>query len=223
MHIPDGFVPPTICLAGYGISGGITWYCLRQIKRDRHTQANIPKASLLTAAFFVASLIHIPVPPSSIHLVLNGTVGAILGYYAFPAILISLFFQAVMFQHGGLSTLGLNAIIMGLPAILAYYLFRLRHHLRGNKRLLTAVLSFGAGAGAVLLSASMFAILLITTISPDIDADTEKKAILLSLTGYGIQAAIEGTFTLMLISFLERVKPELIETQEYDNSHSIHK
>lgn len=222
MHIPDGFVPPGICLAGYGITGGITWYCLRQIKRDRHMQANIPKASLLTAAFFVASLIHIPVPPSSIHLVLNGTVGVILGYYAFLAILIGLFFQAVMFQHGGLSTLGLNAIIMGLPAILAYYLFCLRDRLGGNKRLLTAVLSFGAGAGAVLLSASMFAILLITTISPDIDADTERKAILLSLTGYGIQAAIEGVFTLMLISFLERVKPELLGTPKYDR-RSINK
>ncbi|WP_036479822.1 cobalt transporter CbiM [Myxosarcina sp. GI1] len=222
MHIPDGFVPPGICLAGYGISGGITWYCLRKISRDRATQANIPKASLLTAAFFVASLIHIPVPPSSIHLVLNGIVGIILGYYAFLAILIGLFFQAVMFQHGGLSTLGVNAIIMGLPAIFAYYLFHWRNRLQGNKQLLTAVLSFGAGASAVLLSASMFAFLLITTISPDIDADTEKKAILLSLTGYSIQAAIEGVFTLMLISFLERVKPELLRSSEYDG-RSIHK
>lgn len=214
MHIPDGFVPPGICLAGYGLSGGITWYCLRKISRDRHAQANIPKASLLTAAFFVASLIHIPVPPSSIHLVLNGIVGMILGYYAFLAILIGLFFQAVMFQHGGLSTLGVNAIIMGLPAIFAYYLFRWRNRWQKNKQLLTAILAFAAGVGAVLLSASIFAILLITTISPDLDAATEQKAIILSLAGYGIQAVIEGIFALMLISFLERVKPELLQTSE---------
>ena len=75
-------------------------------ERNRPGREGVPKASLLTAAFFVASWIHIPVPPTSVHLVLNGLVGAALGYYAFPAILIGLFFQAVMFQHGGLTTPG---------------------------------------------------------------------------------------------------------------------
>ncbi len=212
MHIPDGFLPPHICLAGYGITGGVSWYCLRQINQDRHMQANIPKASLLTAAFFVASLIHIPVPPTSIHLILNGMMGAVLGYYAFPAILIGLFFQAVMFQHGGMSTLGVNAIILGSPSIAAYHLFRQRDHLRGNQQLFTKILAFGAGAGSLLLSAGMFAVLLITNISPEMDVNTERTAILLSLGSYGIQAAIEGVFTLMLISFLEKVKPELLKS-----------
>ena len=83
MHIPDGFVPPSICIAGYAFTGGITWYSLQQIKKDSNPQQKIPRASLFTAAFFVASLIHIPLPPASIHLVLNGIMGAILGYYSF--------------------------------------------------------------------------------------------------------------------------------------------
>ena len=86
MHIPDGFLPPQVCLAGYALTGGVTWYCLRQIKSDRYTQANIPKASLLTAAFFVGSSINLPLPPASVHLVLNGLLGALLGWYAWPAI-----------------------------------------------------------------------------------------------------------------------------------------
>ncbi|MGK7879318.1 MAG: energy-coupling factor ABC transporter permease [Crocosphaera sp.] len=89
-----------------------------------YPQANIPKASLLTAAFFVGSSIHIPLPPTSIHLILNGLMGTLLGYYAFLAIPIGLFFQAVIFNHGGMSTLGVNTIIMGVPAIAAYHLFR---------------------------------------------------------------------------------------------------
>lgn len=212
MHIPDGFLPPQICLAGYALTGGISWYSLRQIKRDRYTQANIPKASLLTAAFFVASLIHIPIPPTSVHLILNGLMGAVLGYYAFPAILIGLFFQAVMFQHGGMSTLGVNAIILGAPAIFAYHLFRQRENLSGKRPLLTKILSFGAGSGALLLSAIMFAILLVTHISPDMNVGAERTAILISLGGYGIQAVIEGIFSVMLISFLEQVKPELLRS-----------
>ena len=211
MHIPDGFLPPNVYIAGYALTGGVTWYSLRQIKRDRYIQVHIPKASLLTAAFFVASLIHIPIPPTSIHLILNGLMGAVLGYYAFPAILIGLFFQAVMFQHGGMSTLGVNAIILGVPAIAAYHLFRQRDRLPGREQLLTKILSFVSGAGAVLLSAAMFAILLVTNISPDMDINVERTAIFISLGGYGIQAVIEGMFTLMLISFLERVKPELLK------------
>ena len=212
MHIPDGFLPPQVCLTGYALTGGVTWFSLRQIKRDSYIQANIPKASLLTAAFFIASLIHIPIPPTSVHLILNGMMGAVLGYYAFPAILIGLFFQAVMFQHGGMSTLGVNAIIIGTPAIAAYYLFRQREHLAVKRQLLTKVLSFAAGAGALLLSAIMFAILLVTHISPDMNVSAERTAILVSLGGYTIQAAIEGLFSVMLISFLEQVKPELLES-----------
>lgn len=211
MHIPDGFLPPNVCLAGYALTGGVTWYSLREIDRDRSLQANIPKASLLTAAFFVASLIHIPIPPTSVHLIFNGLMGVILGFYAFPAILIGLFFQAVMFQHGGMSTLGVNAIILGLPAIVAHLIFRQRNRLGGKKSVVTKVLSFVAGMGALLLSASMFAVLLVTHISPDMDVNAERTAILISLGSYTIQAAIEGVFCVMLVSFLEQVKPELIQ------------
>ena len=93
MHIPDGILPLGISAVGYATGGAATWYSLRKITQKKNSQASIPKASLLTAAFFVASWIHIPVPPASVHLVLNGLLGAVLGYYAFPAILIGLFFQ----------------------------------------------------------------------------------------------------------------------------------
>lgn len=213
MHIPDGFVAPSICIAGYGISGGMIWYSLRAIKQDRFSQANIPKSALFTAVFFVASLIHIPAPPplTSFHLVLNGMMGTLLGYYAFLAIPIGLFFQAVMFQHGGMSTLGLNAVIMGLPAIVAYSLFRLRSKIPQQGQLWTKGLAFVSGSSAVLLSAFIFASIAISTISPEFDANAEKAAISLSLGSYFIQAFVEGMFTVMIVSFLEKVKPELLK------------
>ncbi len=72
---------------------------------------------MLAAAFFVASLIHVPIGPSNVHLILNGIVGLLLGWAAFPAILIALVLQAMLFQYGGISTLGVNTIIMALPAV----------------------------------------------------------------------------------------------------------
>ena len=136
--------------------------------------------------------------------------GAILGYYAFLAIPIGLFFQAVMFNHGGISTLGVNTVIMGLPALSAYHLFRLREKVTRKRELWSKIFAFASGALALLLSATLFTFIAISTISPELDAATERNAIYLSLIGYGLQAIIEGTVTVMLISFLEKVKPELL-------------
>ncbi|PSP18046.1 MAG: cobalamin biosynthesis protein CbiM [Cyanobacteria bacterium QS_8_64_29] len=210
MHVPDGIVPPSVAIAGYALTGGMTWYSLRQIDHDPQATAKMPKASLLTAAFFVASLIHIPIPPSSVHLVLNGLVGIVLGYFAFPAIAIGLFFQAVFFQHGGLSTLGINAAMMGIPAVGAYYTFQLRERL-GRSQRLQQVLAFGAGAGALATSALVFTVLIVTTVPAELNAQLEQTATLIALGGYAVQAVIEGLFTVMLVSFFQRVKPELLE------------
>lgn len=209
MHIPDGIVPPTVAITGYAITGGMTWFSLRKINRCHNPTEEIPKASLLTAAFFVASLIHIPIPPSSVHLILNGLVGVVLGYFAFPAILIGLFFQAVFFQHGGLSTLGINAVIMGIPAVLAYYFFQIRHQF-GNSGFWLNIFAFLSGMGGLALSALVFTVVVITTIPADIDADLERQALSIGLISYGLLSLIEGFFTTLLVSFFHRVKPELL-------------
>lgn len=208
MHIADGFLPPNICIAGYAITGGMTWYSLRQINKQKNPREHMTKASLLAAAFFVISSINIPLPPSSIHLVLNGLMGVLLGYYAFCAILIGLFLQAVMWNHGGLTTLGVNGALLGIPALLAYYIFQLSYRLK--QPIWKQVFAFLAGAGGFGITAIAFTLLVITTIPAHIDAQMEQTAIYASMVGYSIQMAIEGTFTTMLVSFLQRVKPELV-------------
>ncbi|MEM9542572.1 MAG: cobalt transporter CbiM [Cyanobacteria bacterium P01_E01_bin.42] len=210
MHIPDGLLPHDVCLVGYGLMGGLTWYSLRQIQRDRNAEENMPKASLLTAAFFVASLIHIPIPPTSVHLVLCGLMGAILGYYAFPAILIGLFFQAVMFHHGGLSTLGINSLVVGLPAIACHHFYTAGKQLAGNNPLARKLLAFMTGFGGTVLVALLFSAIVAFNIPADLDSRTEQAAILAFFISHLILAAIEGVFMVMILSFLERVKPELL-------------
>lgn len=209
MHIPDGFVPPAVAISGYGLTGGAIWLCLKQIDRAGNATEQIPKASLLAAGFFAISLIHVPMPFGSIHLVLNGLIGIVLGYMALPAICIGLFFQAILFQHGGLSTLGLNAALMGLPALLAFGLFRSGR--RWQRPWQQGLLSFTAGAGALLLSAAIFSTLAIATIPADLNADLERVAIAAGLVVYGLQALIEGLFTAMAVSYFARVKPELLK------------
>jgi cobalt/nickel transport system permease protein len=210
MHIPDGLLPSSVYISGYAITGGVTWYSLRQISKKSNPQTQIPQASLLTAAFFVSSLIHIPIPPTSIHFVLNGLMGIVLGYYAFPAILIGLFFQAVMFGHGGIAALGINAAMMGIPALLASSIFRFSNPLERKQKAWTGIFAFVAGSGAIALSASIFTLVTLATISDSLDVQAERTITLLALGGYGIQALLEGVFTVMVVSFLLRVKPELL-------------
>lgn len=213
MHLPDGVLPAPIAIAGYGLTGLATWYTLRKINQLPTPQAQVPKASLLTAAFFVASWIHVPVPPTSVHLILNGLLGTLLGYYAFPAILIGLFFQAIMFQHGGLSTLGVNAVMMGLPALLAYSIFQLRKLFPQQNRLILGGFGFLAGAIGLGVAALIFFGLLISNLPANLDGDLERRAIYGLTLAHIPLMAIEGGLTALLVLFLHQVKPQLLEVK----------
>jgi len=213
VHIPDGILPAQVCAGGYAITGLATWYALGQINRKPDPTAEIPKSSLLTAAFFVASSIYIPIPPASVHLILNGLLGVVLGYFAFPAILIGLFFQAIVLGHGGLTTIGVNAAMMGIPAVLAYHLFRLHDYFdhRLPARWSLALFAFLGGALGLGIAALIFFTLVVTTVPADFDGAVEKTAILgLSLAHIPLMA-VEGLFTALLALFLQRVKPELLQ------------
>lgn len=163
----------------------------------------VPQVAILSSAFFVVSLIHVPLGPASFHLVLNGLVGLVLGWAAFPALLIALLLQAVLFQHGGLLALGVNTLTMALPGVICYYLFRRVVLWRHNGLALAA--GFAAGALAVLLAAGWTASALWIT---------GKEFELFAKGVFGVHlgvAVVEGLVTGSVVVFLRRVRPELLK------------
>jgi len=104
--------------------------------------------------FFVASLIHIRVYPTSVHLLLNGLVGIVLGLRAALAIPLGIFLQAVLVQHGGFTTLGVNCCDMVLPALFVGGMFRALQHLPLFRRVW-----FRAGLVFIALAAWLFCLL----------------------------------------------------------------
>ena len=210
MHIPEGILPLPVTLGGYAASIALAWCCIRKIKQREDPRRDIPKAALLTAAFFVASLIHIPIPPTSVHLMLNGLLGILLGWFAFPAVLIGLFFQAVMFGHGGLTTLGVNGIILGMPALVAFALFRLRALGPSSPRKTTAFAVL-AGVSAVFLSVTLFSVILLTNMPAHLAATAERQAILALVAAHIPLMLLEGLMAGMLTTYLLRVNPALID------------
>jgi cobalt/nickel transport system permease protein len=121
-HISDGVLTPAWQAAGFALAAVLA--CLGAWRlRDEE----IPRVALLTAAFFVSSLMHIPVGPTKIHLLLTGLVGIVLGVRAALSIPIGLTLQFFLFNHGGFWSLGVNACVMGLPALAAWAGFRILH------------------------------------------------------------------------------------------------
>ena len=211
MHIPDGVISAAVAAGSYVVAGAVTYYSVNKINKAGNGQEQVPKAALLTAAFFVTSLIHIPIPPTSVHLLLSGLIGALLGYFAMPAILVGLILQAIMFGHGGLTTIGVNAIILGVPALVSYHVFELiKNRVSGSTGL--SVAGFVAGGLGIGLSVLLFFGILITTIPADmLDADLERQAIMTLTLAHLPLILVEGGATAMLVNYLSKVKPKLLQ------------
>lgn len=197
MHISDGVLSGSVCLASAAAAIAVASVSLK--KTD---SSEIPKVAVMTAAFFVTSLIHIKIGPTSSHLVLNGLMGAVLGIAAFPAVLAALIFQSIMFQHGGITTLGVNGIIMGVPALVSAFIFRYRNS--GSNRVFTGVRAFFAGLTAVMLSAVSVALFLLS--AGESFFNTAKLVLYMNIP----VAVIEGTALVLIVSFLIKVKPEIL-------------
>lgn len=96
MHISEGVLSPAVLGAGAVLAAAGIVIGLRKLDYDR-----LMTVAILAAAFFVGSLIHVPIGPSSVHLILNGLLGMLLGWAAFPSIFVALMLQAILFQYGG--------------------------------------------------------------------------------------------------------------------------
>jgi len=198
LHIQEGILSPPVLIAGGVVAAAGVVVGLRRIDDER-----IPRIAVLSSAFFVASLIHVPVGPSNAHLVLNGMMGILLGWAAFPALLIALLLQAVLFGFGGLTTLGVNVTSMAVPAVLCCYAFG--RGLRRGGPAVAFLSGFAAGFTAILLSAALVCAALVTT-----GREFLRVAEAVGLAHLPI-AIIEGLITASLGVFLRKVKPEVLE------------
>ncbi len=196
MHIAEGVLGTDILIvssaaAVIGIAIG-----LKKMDMDR-----IPQAGVLSASFFIASLIHVPVAFTSVHLLLNGLVGAILGWGAFPVILVALTLQTVFFQFGGFTTLGANTLLMAIPAVTCFYLFRPFFMKNTTLSILTA---FFCGFGSVLLSSLILGFFLVST--GDEFFEISSAVVIAHLP----VMVIEGIITTFCVQFLKKVQPSIL-------------
>ena len=197
VHISDGVLSLDILTAGFVLSGLILLVTLRDVQAEE-----IPRISLITAALFVASLVHFPVGPTSVHLIMNGLAGMILGKRAFVSVFVALTLQAIFFQHGGISVIGVNSLNMGIPALLAWQVFEHRRGLEPPRR----EVAFGAVAGAV---AVLGAVLMLSAELLALGEAFGEIAVFVLISHLPI-VLIESAILGMMAGYLIKVKPEML-------------
>lgn len=204
MHLPDGIMPLDLVMAGNLGGAALTALALARLRKLPDVQAEVPRAAMLTAVFFAASTIALPVPPTSVHLLLTGLMGVMLGWFAVPALLVGLFLQAVLFGHGGLTTLGLNLLILAPAALICR-----ASHIWLAPRLPDLAAGI-AGAGGVLIAVALFAAIILIGMPDGLNHDMERAALFALVLAYLPLALVEGVVVFTLLRVLRRIEPRLL-------------
>ncbi len=201
MHISEGILSTPVLLTGWAIAAAGVGVGIKKMKYEK-----IPEVAVLTSGFFIASLIHVPVGPSSIHLVLNGLLGILLGLSSFPAIFVGLLLQALLFQYGGITVLGVNTLNIALPALICAMFFKLI--VRRKNKTLIIISGFLCGVFSVLCSSLLVAFSLVSS------GEVFLNAAKLLVVSHIPVMILEGIITVVVLKFLLKVKPEMIFTEQ---------
>ncbi|NIZ02358.1 cobalt transporter CbiM [Thalassospira lucentensis] len=206
MHIVDGALAPEVLIGGGVIAVAGLGLGLRKLPIDK-----IPATGVLSATFFVASLIHVPVGPTSVHLIMSGLAGLVLGWAAFPALFVGLLLQAVFFGFGGLTVLGVNTVNIAMPAVLIGLTFR---GLVARSTPKVAAI-WGGIAGA----ASIAVTTIFVAISLGLSGEGFIPAAKLVFFAHIPIMIIEGLISAAAVFLICKAKPELLRTDTADIAH----
>lgn len=195
MHISEGVLNTQILVTTSLISASLLAYSVKKTKYE-----DISKTASLSAIFFLASFIHVPIGVTSVHLILSGLVGAFLGFNAILAIFIALFFQGLLFGYGGITTLGANTFIMGISALFGYFIFSLH-----VKEKFKSIQWFLVGFLPILMGAFLLSLILALN-----GEEFYAIAYLAFISNLPIMI-IEGIITLFALKFIQKVAPKYLE------------
>ena len=199
MHISEGILKAEIIIPATVVAGVWVAYLLYRLNFK-----DIPKIACMSAIFFVASFIHIPLGPTAIHLILGGLVGAFLGVNAIIAIFVGLLLQALFFGYGGISVLGVNLLMIAVPTIFARYFVKLSFKEQKYQKIYRYICWFLVGFIPLLCSSLILSGVLVLN---------GKE--FLAISGLALAAnfplmIVEGIISLFAISFIYRVNKELL-------------
>lgn len=200
MHIVDGALSLPVL-----VSGAILTAIGVVIGLKKMDYEHLPLVGVMASVFFIASYIHLPLGVSSVHLIMNGLLGILLGWVAFPALLVALLLQVIFFGFGGLLVLGVNTLNIALPAVMVYYLCY--KGIRHESPKVAAIWGAIGGAGSIAITSVMVAFSL--ALSGDSFVLAAKAVIPVHIP----IMILEGFVSYAAVYLIHTVKPELINKE----------
>lgn len=161
MHIRDGILSPEVCLVTGLISLSAIGFSLRKLRFDLEDRA-VPLTGMLAAVIFAGQMVNFPLLglPVSGHLLGGVLASVILGPWAgCLAISLVLLVQAVLFNDGGLMSLGANILNMGVAGAWGgYAIYSTLRKWLGNSPAMAVPATVFAAWLSVLAAASLFCV-----------------------------------------------------------------
>jgi cobalt/nickel transport system permease protein len=213
MHMADALISPAVGGAMWAASAGLIGYCSKKVKAELDDQ-KIPLMGVVGAFIFAVQMINFTIPGtgSSGHLGGGMILAILLGpYAAFLTMASVLTVQALFFADGGLLALGCNIFNQGVfPCFIAYPIVYKKiagdhpsHSRMFAGAVISAVLGLQLGALSVVLQ---------TVLSGISELPFKTFALVMQPIHLAI-GFVEGLATAVVILFVWRVRPEIIEAE----------
>src|SRR2546422_1035342 len=122
LHIPDGLLPLWLWAPGLAVALVLLVGSTRSL---RHANPqNVAYQGALGALALAAMALEIPLGPIDYHLSLLGPIGVLVGPAAAFQVMFVVSAILALVGHGGLTVIGLNALVLGSGAALARPIYR---------------------------------------------------------------------------------------------------
>ena len=203
VHIGPQILQPEWAAGGFVVAAVAVLLSLWKVH-----EREIPRIGVLTAAFFVASSVHLPLGGVSVHLLLNGLTGVILRWRAPLAVAVGLTLQTFLLSHGGPDALGVNFLVQAIPALLAGLTFR---------PLFRAMPAFAAGVivGGATAALTVLLHAVVLYLGVNIEGEEPRKWIAgVSLVAHLPVIVIEAIGVGFACRVLAKAKPEWLGVEE---------
>ncbi len=166
MHIPDGYLSPTTCVALYAAATPF-WYVAGTRIKKTLSMRMVPLLSVFAAFSFIIMMFNLPLPGGTTGHATGAALAAIvLGpWAAVISVSIALVIQAVFFGDGGILAIGANSFTMAIVGVfVAHYTYRIiagKTAVSASRRVVAA-----AFAGYLSINAAAFVTAVLFGIQP---------------------------------------------------------
>ena len=212
MHLAEGVLPLSQALPWSALAAPAVCWSLRG---EQRTRRDTPSSSVVmagvTSLLFAATLLPLPVPVvgATSHICLTPVLALVVGVrrIVWPTFFV-LLLQAVFFAHGGLTTLGVNMLTLGLLGPLTTVGLRTLLQRLGLDGTLRVALACGVGGLSVYVAdAAVLAVALSDVAAPA----TTFGAVLIGFAPVQIPLAVlEAVVSVGIVRLLATRRPDLL-------------